>query len=56
VCIAEGFPGVPFFVDEDLTRADGVIQCRQMTTAEMLQYGWRAVRALRLLLELPIAL
>jgi hypothetical protein len=54
VCIAEGFPGLPFFVNEDLTRADGVIQCRQMSTAEAIRYGWRMVRALRYLLELPI--
>jgi hypothetical protein len=52
VCIAEGFPALPFFVNEDLTRSDGVIQCRQLTTAEAIQYGWRAVRAIRLLVEL----
>jgi len=51
VCIAEGFPALPFFVDEDLTRSDGVIRCRQVTTAELIQIGWRAARALKILIE-----
>lgn len=54
VCISQGFPGLPFFVDEDLTRADGVIVCRQITELELVQIGWRAVRALSILSRLPI--
>ena len=51
MCIAEGFPSTPFFVDKDLTRRDGVIQCRALTNAQAIQVGWRAWRVLQLLLE-----
>jgi hypothetical protein len=53
VCISQGFPSLPFFVDEDLTRADGVIRCQEVSTADILKFGWRAVRALKIVLELP---
>lgn len=52
VCIAEGFPGLPFVVNEDLSRPDGVIQCTHMSNEQLLQFGWRALRALRIVLEL----
>jgi hypothetical protein len=42
---------LPFFVDEDLTRSDGVIRCRALTTSEAIKVGWRAWRVLRLLVE-----
>jgi len=48
VCIAEGFPSVPFFVNEDLTREDGVIQCTAMTEAQAISFGWRVLRAIRI--------
>jgi hypothetical protein len=51
VCIAEGFPSTPFFVDRDLSRSDGIIQCRRMTTAEAIQFGWRVARAIKILIE-----
>lgn len=51
MCIAEGFPSFPFFVDEDLTRRDGVIRCRPLNNAELVQAGWRAWRVLELLVE-----
>jgi len=51
VCIAEGFPALPFFVDRDLTRRDGIIRCRPLTTAEAVRVGWRAWRVLKLLVE-----
>jgi len=41
-------PGLPFFVDRDLTRPDGVIQCREVTTVEMLQLGWRLAKAVQI--------
>jgi hypothetical protein len=43
-------------VDEDLTRADGVIVCREITEAEMLQMGWRVVKLIKLLRLLPLPL
>jgi hypothetical protein len=51
VCIAEGFPGLPFLVNEDLTREDGVIQCTHLTAQEVLQFGWRVARAIKLITE-----
>lgn len=51
LCIAEGFPSAPFFVDKDLTRSDGIIQCRALTTAEAVRAGWRAWRLLKLLVD-----
>ena len=45
---------MPFFVNQDLTRADGIIQCRKLTTTEALTAGWRIVRLIRLWLEFPI--
>jgi hypothetical protein len=55
VCISQGFPALPFFVNEDLTRSDGAIQCRAITEAELLQIGWRAGRALQILIKgIPI--
>jgi hypothetical protein len=55
VCIAQGFPALPFLVNEDLTRSDGAIVCQHMTTAEALRFGWRAVKALKIVLEVPWA-
>jgi hypothetical protein len=37
-------------VNEDLTRSDGVIQCRHVTTAEAISFGWRVARAIRIVL------
>lgn len=51
VCIAEGFPSIPFFVNQDISREDGIVQCTHMTTAEALHFGWTFVRALRLLIN-----
>lgn len=53
ICVTPQSPGVPFLVDTDLTRADGLITCRELTTREMLSAGARAIRLLRLLVELP---
>ena len=53
ICVSQGFPAVPFLVDTDLTRADGLISCRELTTTEMIRAGYRAIRLLRLLTELP---
>lgn len=50
LCIAEGFPGVPFLVNEDLTREDGAIVCRSISTEEAISFGWRVVRAIRIVL------
>jgi hypothetical protein len=52
--VSQGFPAVPFFVDEDLTRADGVISCRPVTSEEIAKFSWKALRLLRLLTKLPI--
>lgn len=38
-------------MNEDLTREDGVIQCRHVTTAELVQEGWRIARAVKILLD-----
>lgn len=54
MCISEGFPALPFFVNEDLTREDGVIMCRAITSEELLKMGWRAVRLLKILSRLPL--
>jgi len=54
VCIAQGFPSVPFVVDEDLSRPDGVVRCRELSTSEMLTLGYRAARIIRALLSLPL--
>jgi hypothetical protein len=54
LCISEGFPALPFVVNEDLTREDGVIQCRRIGERELVQLGWRAVRLLKLLREFPV--
>lgn len=51
LCVTEGFPGLPFFVNEDLTRSDGVVQCHQVTPTEAVRYGWRVLKALRILLD-----
>ena len=39
-------------MNEDLTRPDGAIQCTYMTPEELVRFGWRALRALRIVLEL----
>jgi hypothetical protein len=54
VCVSEGFPALPFVVDQDLTREDGIIRCRQIGTVELLQLGWRVVRAITILSRLPL--
>lgn len=51
--MAEGFPTVFFFVDEDLTRADGVIRCQRVTTEEALKIGYRFIKLLRILRSIP---
>jgi hypothetical protein len=51
--VAQGFPTSVFLVDKDLTREDGVISCREITTAEMIQLGWRVARAIRILRGVP---
>jgi len=51
VCIAEGFPALPFFVNQDLTRSDGIIQCTKLTPQETLQFGWRVARAISILVR-----
>jgi hypothetical protein len=50
LCIAEGFPSTPFLVNEDLSRADGVIQCTHVTEAQAISFGWRVARAIRIVL------
>lgn len=54
MCIANGFPTVPFLADEDLTRSDGVIVCRRLSVEEVLRWGWRLSRAVKFILEHPI--
>jgi hypothetical protein len=54
VCISQGVPAVPFFVDTDLTRSDGIITCRRVTAVEIVQIGWRLARVLKYLSEIPI--
>lgn len=54
MCVAQGFPTSVFLVDEDLTRSDGVIVCRQITELELAQLAWRVVRAISILRRLPI--
>jgi hypothetical protein len=51
VCVTEGFPTSVFFVDEDLTREDGVVRCKQVSWEEVLKTGWRTARALKIVLE-----
>jgi hypothetical protein len=41
-------------VDTDLTRPDGIIQCREITLAELLQLSWKLARVLRYLRDIPI--
>lgn len=53
VCVAQGFPSLPFVVDEDLTRDDGVIVCKKLDALETAKLGWRVIRALRILLNFP---
>lgn len=38
-------------MNEDLTRADGVIQCTHLSTEQLLQEGWRIARALKIVLD-----
>jgi hypothetical protein len=33
-------------VNEDLSRTDGVIQCTEISTEQMLALGWRIARAI----------
>jgi hypothetical protein len=54
VCIAQGFPSVPFFVNEDLTRADGVVRCRAITEEEVLTLSWKLLRVFKYLRRVPI--
>lgn len=54
MCIAEGFPALPWLVDSDLSRPDGAIHCRQLTVEELVQLGWRVGRAIKILTRLPI--
>jgi hypothetical protein len=42
---------LPFVVDRDLTREDGIIQCTHLTAGEVLQLGWRVARAIKILTE-----
>lgn len=52
-CRTEAFPEIILWSDTDLTRADGIIVCKEVTTAELIRFGWRAVNALRILLRVP---
>jgi hypothetical protein len=54
VCVAEGFPSLPFFVNRDLTRPDGIIRCREITTPELLKLSWKALRLLKYIRIPPI--
>jgi len=55
VCIAEGFPSIPFFVNTDLSRSDGIIQCREISTEEVLRLSWKLLRAIKIITgPLPI--
>lgn len=54
MCIANGVPESIFLVNEDLTTGDGAIVCRQLSAEELAQLGWRVLRLLRLLKNLPI--
>jgi len=51
--VAQGFPAVPFVVDTDLTRPDGIIVCTPISDADLVRLGWRVARAIRILLEVP---
>jgi hypothetical protein len=37
-----------------VSREDGVIQCRHVGAEELLQLGWRVVRAVRILKNVPL--
>lgn len=54
MCIAQGFPALPFLVNEDLTRRDGAIVCRKLTALDTAKLGWRALRLLKLLIDFPV--
>jgi hypothetical protein len=41
-------------VDEDLSRPDGVIRCRQISEAEVLKLSWKMLRVLKYLRSVPI--
>jgi hypothetical protein len=41
-------------VDTDLTRADGIIQCREVTQADVLKLGWKLMRLTKYLGRVPL--
>ena len=55
-CVTQGFPSVPFFTDVDVSSSDGVVRCKQISEADLLKFGWRALRALKILVDLPLDL
>lgn len=54
MCVSEGFPALPFFIDRDITRDDGLIQCRELSTAEFLLIGKKLISVARILAKRPI--
>jgi hypothetical protein len=55
VCITQGFPSLPFFINEDISNSDGTVRCRRIDDTELAQLTWRAIRALSILKNIPIA-
>lgn len=41
-------------MNEDLTRADGVVRCREITTEEVLTLSWKLLRVFKYLRRIPI--
>jgi hypothetical protein len=54
LCIAEGFPALPFLIDEDVSSPDGAVRCRRVGEDELIQLGWRVARAINILRRVPL--
>jgi hypothetical protein len=52
VCVTEGFPSLPFVINEDISNEDGTVRCRRLTDLELVKLGWRSGRALKIVLEM----
>jgi hypothetical protein len=56
VCTSQGFPALPFLVDTDLTRTDGIITCKRISETQALRLAARAYRLYKILRLLPLPL
>jgi hypothetical protein len=41
-------------VNEDITRSDGVVRCRELTTKDFATVGWRLLRLIKIFRDFPI--